>query len=75
MAYEFTLQKVEAERKALVRNLAIAALAGGAVFVLGLLTMTDSAEGPGFADLLRVSVLATVAAFGAFYLARRLTSR
>lgn len=72
MAYEFTRQKVAAEKRALLRSLAVAVLAGGSVFAFCLVVLTGS---PDLADMLRISVLTTVVGFGAFYLARRLTGR
>ncbi len=66
MDYEFTRQKISAERKALAKRLCIAGAVGCIGFALGV-AVNDMHSLYG---MFRASVLATVAGFAAFYLTR-----
>lgn len=64
MAYEFTRQKIWAERKALAKRLGFAGVAGCMGFALGV-AVNDMHSMIG---MFSASVVATAAGFAAFYL-------
>lgn len=64
MAYEFTKQKLDAERKSLVKRLFLAGTSGSVGLAIGA-SMYDMGS---ILGILSASVLATCAGLGAFYL-------